>query len=143
MSTAQRLRSSHWHHLLATLVSVSLITLSGSEIGDEGTTIVEATFTENVNATDYTAGVTIKANGVSQTINSADRQADHTLVHYTLAAALDVNDTVTWEYDDDLGDYQDDDGGLMADVSATSTTNYIGSHLYFDTADDAVWVGAV
>lgn len=142
MADVQRLRSSHWRHLLSSKVGVSQITLSTSTIGDVATTVVEVTFTANVNAADYTAGPTIKANSVTQTINSATRQANPAIVHYTLSAALDVNDSITWEYDDDLGDYQDDYGLLLADVTATSTTNYIGSHLYFDTADDAVWIGA-
>jgi hypothetical protein len=116
---------------------------SSGEIGDTGTTTVEVTFSENINATDYKAGVTIKANSVSQTISTATRQGDQTVVHYVLSAALDVNDGITWEYDDDFGDYEDDDGNPMADVSAQAVSNYIGSHLYFDTADDAVWIGAV
>lgn len=116
---------------------------SSGEAGDTGTTTIEVTFTDNVTATDYKAGVTIKVNAVSQTINTATRQADHRVVHYVIAAAADVNDTITWEYSAGGGDYQDDNGDPLGDVSAETLDNWIGSHLYFDTADDAVWIGAV
>ena len=145
MSHQQRLRPSHWRHLLAQLTGSvqAALSLSSTEIGDLGTTTVEAQFSESVTATDYKAGVTIKVNSISQTINTATRQADHSLVHFVIAAAVDVDDTITWEYDDDLGDYADDAANPMGDISATGATNYVGSHLYFDTADDAVWSGAV
>lgn len=144
MSIQQRARASHWRHLLGTLADavIAALTLSAAAIGDVGTTTVEAAFTENVTATDYTAGVTIKVNAVSKTINSGTRQGDQSLVRFVLAAAVDANDTITWEYDDDLGDYADDEANPMADVTATNATNYVGSHLYFDTADDSAWVGA-
>ena len=144
MSHQQRMRPSHWRHLLATLreTIAAALYLYSAEIGDVGTTTVEARFSDNVNATDYTAGVTIKVNSVSQTINSGTRQGDHSIVHFVIAVAADVDDIITWEYDDDLGDYVDDDTNPMGDIAATQATNYIGSHLYFDTADDAVWIGA-
>jgi len=145
VSHQQRARPSHWRHLLATLreTVAAALSLDSAEIGDVDTTTVEAQFSGNVNATDYTAGVTIKVNSVSQTINSGTRQADHSLVYFVIAAAADVDDTITWEYDDDLGDYVDDDTNPMGDIVATPARNYIGSHLYFDTADDAVWIGAL
>lgn len=119
------------------------LSLSNAEIGDVGTTTIEAQFSGNVNATDYKAGVTIRVNAVSQTINSATRQGDHSLVYYVIAAAVDVDDTLTWEYDDDLGDYEDDEGAPMADIGATAATNFVGSHTRFDLADDSAWLGVV
>ena len=74
--------------------------------------------------------------------SSATREANHALVHFVIAAAADIDDTVTWEYDDDFGDYQDGDGNPMGDIAAANATNYIGSHLYYDTADDSAWLGA-
>ena len=144
MSHQQRLRPSHWRHLLGALVDAvaAAVTLDSAEIGDVDTTTVEAQFTDNVTATDYKAGVTIKVNSVSQTINSGTRQADQSLVHFVIAAAVDANDAITWEYDDDLGDYADDEANPMGDVSATAATNYVGSHLYYDTAACSAWIGA-
>jgi len=139
------LRPSHWRHLLSLIfgeAAPSALGFSAGHIGDVATTTVEVHFSGNVNASDYTAGVTIRKNAVAQTISSATRQADHTQVFYVIAAAVDVDDTVTFEYDDDTGDYADDLAAQMADIAETSTTNYVGSHLYFDTADDAVWIGA-
>ena len=138
-------RPSHWRHLLSVIFGEALPSALGyaaGHVGDVGTTTVEVHFTANVNATDYAAGVTIKVNSVAQTINSATRQADHSQVFYVILAAADVDDVITFEYDDLTGDYADDEANPMADISATATTNYIGSHLYFDTADDAVWIGA-
>ncbi|MEJ2189578.1 MAG: hypothetical protein P8Y93_09215 [Acidobacteriota bacterium] len=145
MPHQQRARPSHWRHLLATLgeAVAAALSLSSAEIGDVGTTTVEAQFSGNVNATDCAAGVTIKVNSVSQTISSGTRQADHSLVYFVITPAVDVDDTVTWEYDDDLGDYADDESNPMGDIVATPAKNYVGSHLRFNVADDAVWVGAL
>ena len=130
------------NRLFDALGAISALAYSSGEMGDVATTTVEVRFTQNVNATDYTAGVTIKVNSVSQTINSGTRQSDHRFVFYVINTAADVNDVITWEYDDDLGDYVDDESNPMGDIGASSVTNYIGSHLYFDTADDAVWIAA-
>jgi hypothetical protein len=144
MSHAQRFRASRWRHLLGSFTEavIAALTLAAAAIGDVGTTTIEAQFSDNVTATDYTAGVTIKVNAVSKTINSGTRQADHSLVHFVLAAAVDANDLITWEYDDDLGDYADDEANPMGDVAATPATNYVGAHLYYNTADDSAWLGA-
>lgn len=105
---------------------------SGEE-GDVSNNVVEITFTLAVTATIYDAGVTLKINGVAATITSATRQTDHTLVHYTILEDIDINDVVTFEYDDDFGDLAAEaDGTPVADISASGTTNYVGSHHYFD-----------
>ena len=130
------------NRLFEALGAVSPLGYSAGEMGDEGTTTVEVRFTQNVNATDYKAGVTIKVNSISQTINSGARQGDHRFVFYVIASAADVDDVITWEYDDDFGDYEDDESNPMGDIVASPVTNFIGSHLYFDTADDAIWVAA-
>ena len=139
------LRPSHWRHLLAVLFGETIpsaLGFSAGHIGDVATTTVEVHFSGNVNASNYSAGVTIRVNSVAQTISSATRQSDHTQVFYVIAGTVDVDDVVTFQYDDATGDYQDDLGAQMDDIAATQTTNYVGSHLYFDTADDAIWIGA-
>ena len=130
------------NRLFEALGAVSPLGYNSGEMGDVGTTTVEVRFTQNVNATDYKAGVTIKVNSISQTINSGARQGDHRFVFYVIASAADVDDVITWEYDDDFGDYEDDESNPMGDITASPVTNFIGSHLYFDTADDAIWVAA-
>ncbi len=143
--TTTLFRPSHWRHLLARLfgeVIPSALGYSAGHIGDVGTTTVEVHFSGNVNASDYSAGVTIRNNAIPQVISSATRQADHSQVYYVIAAAVDVDDVITFEYDDATGDYADDLGAQMGDIAASATTNYVGSHLYWDTADDAVWIGA-
>lgn len=144
MSHQQRARPSHWRHLLARLASTvaAAIGLDFAEAGDVDTTTVEGTFTGNVTATDYKAGITITLNAISQTINTATRQADHSLVHYVIAAAVDINDTLTFAYDDDFGDYVDDESNPLGDIAETPATNYVGAHLYHDTADCSAWIGA-
>lgn len=134
-----------WSHRRRTFgaVSVSVLTVAGAEAGDVGTTTIEVQFSQNVNSTDYKAGVTIKVNSISQTINTATRQADHRYVYYVIASAADADDAITWEYDSGAGDYQDDEGNPMGDISATAVTNYIGSHFYHDIADCSAWLGAV
>lgn len=105
---------------------------SGEE-GDTNNNTVEVTFSLDVFASDYAAGVTIKQNGVAMTINSATRQSDHAIVFFVVAEDIDINDVITFEYDDDFGDFESEvDGTDMLDVSAQATTNYVGSHFYFD-----------
>jgi len=126
------------------VVRVSVLGVSYAEVGDVGTTTIEVVFSQNVNATDYKAGVTIRVNSISQTISTAARQDPNLkLVYYVIAAAADADDVVDWAYDADLGDYEDDEGNPMDDVSAVGLTNYIGCHQYFDTADDSAWVGVL
>lgn len=107
---------------------------SAGEEGDVNNTTVEITFSMDVFSTLYDAGVTIKINGVSTVISSATRQANHALLYFVVADAIDINDVVTFEYDDDFGDYEAEVGGVdMLDVSAQGTTNYVGSNFYFDS----------
>lgn len=125
-------------------VTISVLGYSSSEIGDVSQTIVEITFTGNVNATDYKDGWTIKVNAVSETISSAARQdPTNNKVHFTLASAVDINDVITVEYDDDFGDYEDDAGDPLGDIAAKTATNYVGSHLWFDTEESSAWIGAI
>src|SRR3989304_1929838 len=114
---------------------VSRVGYSSGEIGDTGVTTVEVVFTRAVQAADFTAGVTIKKNTVAQTINSGTLQGDNVTVFYVLNVAADINDVLTWESSQAAGNIQDLAGRDLADVSAKTQTNYIGSHLYFDTAD--------
>jgi hypothetical protein len=119
------------------------LTISNGEIGDVALTTVEVRFnTDVVSPTDdYISGVTIKRNSVSQTISSATRQSNHRLVHYVLDTDMDINDAITFEYDDDFGDYQiEDTGNDAGDIAAESMVNYIGSHLYFNRADSSGWL---
>ena len=145
MSHQHRARPSRWRHLLGALgdVVLALLALDDAEAGDVGAAVVEATFTGDVAATDYSAGVTIKVNAIAANIVSALRQDDHSLVHFTLDTAIDIDDTITWEYDDDFGDYEDSEGAPMGDIAATAATNYIGSHLRWNLADDSAWVSAL
>ena len=119
------------------------VTFWVGECGDVAYTTVEVEFTEAINSTNYKAGVTIRVNAVSRVIDTATRQADRRFVYYVVASAVDVNDTLSFEYDDALGDYENDLGTPMVDVVETGCDNWVGSHLYFDTEDDCVWVGAV
>ena len=54
-------------------------------------------------------------------------------MHYTITEDVDIDDAVTFEYDDDFGDYEaESDGTDMLDITSQSTTNYVGSQLYFN-----------
>lgn len=119
---------------------------SEGEIGDVLNTTVAIRFSENIYSptTDYKSGVTIKVNSVSRTINTATRQTDHHYVHYVIDIACDANDAITWEYDDDFGDMESEDSGNpLGDVTAETVDNWIGSHLYYNQADDCIWAGAL
>lgn len=117
-----------------------------SEIGDIDRATLEVTFDRDIFSpgSNYALGVVIKKNTITQTINSATRQSNHAIVHYVLSTNGDTNDVFTWEYDDATGDIEAETGGAdLEDVAAQSAVNYIGSHLYFDTEEDAVWLAMV
>jgi hypothetical protein len=103
---------------------------TSSEIGDVDTTTLEVVFNETVQATDFTDGVTIKVNTVSQTITSGTLQGDSRTVYYVIPAC-DVNDAITWEYSAAGGNILDAAGNALGDVTAQTATNYIGSQFWF------------
>lgn len=98
-------------------------------------------FSEPINSSNLANGVTIKKNGVTQTIISAKRRDyDSTEVEFVLSANVAVGDTVTWEYAAASGDYQDLSGNLLANVSPTTVTPSRTGYVYdlyegaYDTA---------
>lgn len=98
------------------------------EIGNVGTTTVAIRFSIPVASTDFTDGVTIKKNTVSQTISSGTLQADGVTVYYVITPAADANDTVTWEYAKSGGDIASEfDGTELENVSAQTVTNNIAA----------------
>ena len=97
--------------------------------------VIEVCFNRPVNSpgADYSLGVTINVNASPATISSAARQSDTRIVWYTLAAEVDANDVITWEYDSGVGDLEDaTNSTTLPTVAAQSTTNYIGSHWWFN-----------
>jgi hypothetical protein len=120
------------------------VTVSNGEIGDVNSVTVEITFSEAIFSTNYANGVTIRVNAVPATISSATRQdPNKALVYYVLSAAVDINDIITFEYDNDFGDYETDPGGVeVDDIASTAITNFVGSHYYFDEKEDSMWMMA-
>ena len=104
-------------------------TYTSGEIGDVDTVTLEILFSEQVQSVDFTDGVTIKVNTVSQAISSGTLQAGNLLVYYVIPAC-DINDTITWEYAG--GSITDLSGNALATVTAQTDTNYIGSQFYFN-----------
>lgn len=104
-------------------------------------TVVVVVFNRAINSpgVDYAAGVTIQVNGGGATISAADLQADGKTVHYTLSAAADANDAITWAYSAAGGDLEDaaDSTITLADVSAQSVDNYIGTQYWFQHAENS------
>jgi hypothetical protein len=106
--------------------------------GFGGLALVVVTFSEPINAESFTAGVTIKKGGVSQTILSTKRRDyDPTTVEFIIGGPVLVTDTVTWEYAAASGTYADLTATAMANVSAQtvslSRTGYV--HDTFENAD--------
>ena len=98
---------------------------SSAEVGTVAATEVAVTFTTEIAATNYAAGVTIKVNGASKTISAAVRQTGNLSVHYTIPAVA-FGDTVTWEYDDLTGQIVSaNDSTPLDDVSAKTVTNNV------------------
>lgn len=101
--------------------------LSIAEIGSVADDIVVAVFSENVKAANYATGVIIKVNSTPATISSATRQATKTTVHYALSAPVNDGDAVTIEYAAIDGFIEDANGNQLANMSATTATNSVGS----------------
>lgn len=96
-----------------------------AEVGLVNATTLAMTFSINVSASDYAAGVTIKKGGVSQAISAAVRQTDKRVVYYTIPAVAN-GATVTWEYAQASGNIVGDDHGVtLKDVAAQTVTNNV------------------
>jgi hypothetical protein len=99
--------------------------LSSAEVGTVAATKVAVTFTTEVTASDYAAGVTIEVDTVSKTISAAERQPDHKVVHYTIPAVA-FGEVVTWSYDDATGGITSAaDGSPLDDVTDAEVTNNV------------------
>jgi hypothetical protein len=96
-----------------------------AEIGLVNKKTLVVTFSTQIYATDYTIGITIKDNELTQTINSATLQNGNKIVHYILNEDLAQEDVVTWEYSG--GDYANiaDATKLMLTIPAQTITNNI------------------
>jgi hypothetical protein len=100
---------------------------SSGEVGDVADTIVVVKFSEYINSPSlgYDAGVTIKVATISQTISAATRQADESVVHYTIPAVSN-GQAVTFEYAAISGDIEDQRASnALGNVSEQSVTNNV------------------
>ena len=111
---------------------------SSAEIGTVNAYTVVATFDQNITASNYATGVTIKVNTVSQTITSATRQANHAIVHYVIPVLWHGSgDTVTWEYTGG-NIVAEDDATALANVSAQAVTNNVTWEALLDLQADTL-----
>lgn len=127
------------------LASVASVGISDASIGDVSSAVVMVSLSESIvsPSSDYTMGVTIAINGTPATITSATLQSGSMHVAFDLAASVDANDVITFAYVEADGDWQVSSGVSVADIGATSVTNDVGSHLYFDESADAVHIASV
>ncbi|MGH2359753.1 MAG: hypothetical protein ACRDGM_04315 [bacterium] len=108
------------------------------EIGEQEDTIVVVIFNEPIVSAldDYAAGVTIKADSVTQAISAAVRQGDSQTVFYTIPQVAGTS-VVTWQYSDALGDIADLAGNQLGDVTAQTALNTINTRWWFNRAQDS------
>lgn len=114
-----------------------------SEVGDVSPEDIMVRFTGDVNSptSDYLSGITIKINSVQEPFETADRQTNNRYVLYGNSTDFaDANDVVTWEYDDDFGDLEDDNGVPVVDIPAQTVENRVGMHTYFDNDEELIWM---
>lgn len=123
------------------LMETTPLYLSGS-IGAINSRTVEIIFSCPVHAADYATGITIKANGVTQTISSATRQAETNIVRYELAIGLFTADTITFEYNAGVGGYYDaTDTYAMGNISAKTLVNTIVNVLSLEVPIELLTLG--
>ena len=107
------------------LIFLDTPAFSAAEIGTVDAVTLVVTFSTEVAAADFAAGVTIEVDEDAQEITSATRQADHTVVRYVIPAVTNGSD-VTWAYDDDTGGIvSENDGVPLDDVAAQEVTNNV------------------
>lgn len=97
-----------------------------SEVGTVDATTVVVTFSEDIVASDYTLGVTIKINDVEDIIVSGTRQTNHAIIYYVITTPVVFEDVVTFEYSETVGGIASETGTVyMADISAQTVTNNV------------------
>lgn len=84
---------------------------------------VVVTFSQDVKAADFKAGVSIKVNGEPVGISRALRQGRADVVHYVLETLPRPGDTITWAYDAADGNIRNLSGGQLLSVSEKIITN--------------------
>ena len=96
-----------------------------AEVGSVADTTVVVTFSTEVEASNYATGVTIKVDDVSKTISAAERQTDHTVVHYTIPAVA-FGEVVTFSYSSATGAiHSENDDTYMDSVTDGEVTNNV------------------
>lgn len=96
-----------------------------AEIGAVDAETLVVTFSTEVAAEDFAAGVTIEVDESPVEIGGAVRQADHKVVHYDIPAVAE-GEAVTWSYDDDEGGIASElDGSPLSDVTEQEVTNSV------------------
>ena len=109
----------------ANLVFLDTPAFGSAEIGTVDAVTLPVTFTTEVAAADFAAGVTIEVDDDAQEIASATRQANHLVVYYVIPEVA-FGSVVTWAYDDDTGGIvSENDGVPLDDVSAQAVTNNV------------------
>lgn len=117
--------------------------LLDAEIGLVNASTVAITFSEGVKASNYQTGVTIKKNGVTQTISSATRQSTKSIVYYLLSAPVIGTDLIVFSYDALDGFIQSESGGQLGTITDDLVTNNLStglalSDLFTDTNGTAI-----
>lgn len=120
------------------------VAFDSGEVGSVGFATVVVTFSDEVLASNYTTGVTIKEGAATKTISSATRQTDKKVVRYILSAQVAMGATVTWEYSAAVGDYSNLSNTFdLATTTAQAITNNVdttvGSRSFDGSTDRIDW----
>lgn len=103
-----------------------LPTFVEAEIGTVSSGTVVVTFSVDVSAANYVTGTAIDVNGSPVGISSAERQTDHSVVHYLLASHVSNGDDVLWHYTRTDGLIVNEaDGGHLLDVHSGTVVNNV------------------
>ena len=86
--------------------------------------VVTVTFTEDVKATDYTAGVRLLVNGTPVRVLRAFRQRLTNTVSYVIRSHVRRGDAVTWAYDAVPGSVENWGGERLFSVSEKMITSF-------------------
>jgi len=109
------------------------LNLAATTVQAGSATILRATFDRPVVSPggNYALGFSVKVNGVARAINAAARQADHKIVHFTLASAVLNGEPVLLTYNASTGDLKgeadvDNPGGAkVQSVTDAVVTNNV------------------
>lgn len=120
-------------------IAYSAIDYVSAEIGDVSGLVVAVTFNDNLQIS-VSSGATINVNGSPATISSYTQPVNTKIIYFTLSAAVNIADEITFEYDGFAGGIADDSGFPLQSIAERSVTNQVGEYWRFSDKNNSAHI---